>query len=131
MNTKEFGKQTVILSGFPLTINVRDLNETARLWIQDIVSGENKRKNYFFVKMKFDDTMIFYTEDGVSFAQERQELPAEMHWDEHFVGVIMGHEEKNTEVVELKVRLFANPKEDETDTADLAKFRKEMIEKYG
>ena len=105
------------------------MDESLRSWIQNIVSGE---KTYIFARIMHDDIVHFYTEEGAPFYKEKMKLPAAMHFDKLLVGVILADcQSEDSEIVKLKVKLVANPKEEDSRTAELAKFRKEIIQKFG
>ena len=79
--------------------------------------------------------MAFYTEEGLLLCEMKFEdrLPAEMYSDEILVGVIntdISYDEKS-DIINLKARLVANPKESDKETAALFKFRSEMLQKFG
>ena len=134
MKTTKNKKTTASISGIPIIFNHREMSESVRLWIQKILSGENRNKNYIFARITHDDTVFFYTEEGVSFYSVKfnPKLPVEMYLDELLVGVIYADcQNEDSDFVKLTVTLFANPKEDNSSTADLAIFRKEMIQKFG
>lgn len=123
---------TASISGFPIKLNKKDMSESIRLWIQRLVSGENPNKKYIFARIMHDDTVFFYTEEGESFYNIKMKLPAIMHFDKILVGFIcdVDYQNKDSDLVELKVIIYANPKEDDKTTAELAKFRREMIQKF-
>ena len=122
-------KTTAFISGLPITINYGELNEPLRSWIQKVFSGE---KTYIFARIMHDDTVFFYTEEGVSFYNEKIKLPAEMHFDKLLVGSIYAERQNmESDFIELTLKLYANPKVDDKSIAELARFRKEMIQKFG
>lgn len=122
-------KTTAFISGFPITLNCGELSESLRSWIQKVFSGE---KTYIFARIMHDDTVFFYTEEGVSFYNEKIKLPAEMHFDKLLVGSIYAERQnKESDFIELILKLYANPKVDDKSIAELARFRKEMIQKFG
>ena len=127
-------KTTASISGIPITLNYVEMSESVRLWIQKIVSGENCNKNYIFARIMHDDTVFFYTKEGLLFYNVKfnPKLPVEMYLDELLVGIIFADcQNEESDFVKLTVTLFANPKENDSFTAELARFRKEMIQKYG
>lgn len=124
---------TASISGIPITLNYKDMSESVRLWIQKLVSSENPSKNYIFARIMHDDTVFFYTEEGEPFYNEKMMFPPIMHFDKLLVGVIYNAESQNmdSDTVELTVKIYANPKGDDKTTAELAKFRRGIIQKYG
>lgn len=134
MNTTEIKKTTASISGIPITLNYGEMSDSVRLWIQKIESGENHNKNYIFARIMHDDIVFFYTEEGFSFYNVKfdPKLPVEMYLDKLLVGIIYAepHDEES-DFVKLTVTLFANPKKDDRFTAELAKFREEIIQKFG
>lgn len=125
---------TAFVPGIPITLNYGEMSDSVRLWIQKIESGENRNKNYIFARIMHDDTVFFYTEEGFSFYDVKfnPKLPVEMYLDKLLVGVIYtDSQDKDSDYVKMTVKLYANPKEDDRTTTELAKFRKEMIQKFG
>jgi len=123
---------TASISGIPITLNYKNMSESVHLWLRKLVLAENPNKNYIFTRIMHDDTVIFYTEEGEPFYNERMKLPAIMHFDKLLVGVVYANSQnKDSDFAELTVKLFANPNEDDESTSELARFRKEMILKYG
>lgn len=134
MNTIENKKPTSILSGIPITLNYKDLSKPVLSWIKKIMSGENAGKNYIFAKTRWDNSIAFYNEEGLLFGQVNLgcRLPVELITEEFIVGIIKpDSQDGNPDVANLSVKLYANPKENNKSTAELAKFRKEMIQKFG
>ena len=122
-------KTTAFISGLPITLNYGELSEPLRSWIQKVFSGEN---TYIFARIMHDDTVFFYTEEGVSFHNEKIKLPTEMHFDKLLVGNIYAERKnKESDFIELTLKLYANPKESDKMTSELVKFRKDMIQKFG
>lgn len=133
MNASENKKPTIILSWIPITLNYKDLSDPVRLWVQQIMSGKNTDNNYIFAKIRWDNSIAFYTEEGLLFGQVEFgfRLPADIVAAGFFVGIIKPDiQQENAGVANLSVKLVANPKESEKSTEDLARFRKEMIEKF-
>lgn len=122
-------KTTAFISGLPITINYGELNKPLRSWIQKVFSGE---KTYIFARIMHDDTVFFYTEEGVSFYNEKIKLPAEMHFDKLLVGSIYAERQNmESDFIELTLKLYANPKESNKETTELVKFKKDIIERFG
>ena len=133
MTTKEIKKTTSFFSEIPISLSYHEMSETVRLWIHKILSGDNPNKNYIFAKIKWDDTILFYTEEGHLFYEVKFEcrLPVEMYSDKLLVGLInTDNQNEESEVVKFKAKLVANPKESDKMTSGLAKFREEIIERY-
>lgn len=122
-------KTTAFISGIPITLNYGELSESLCSWIQKIVSGE---KTYIFAIIMHDDTVFFYTDEGLSFHNEKIKLPPIMHFDRLLVGVVyVDYQENNTDTINLTVKLVANPKESDKGTTEFVKFKKEIIERFG
>lgn len=120
---------TAFVSGIPITLNYVEMDESLRSWIQKIVSGE---KTYIFARIMHDDIVFFYTEEGLSFYNERIKLPPIMHFDRILVGVIYAdYQENYTDTINLTVKLVANPKESNKETTELVKFKKDITERFG
>ena len=112
MDIKEIKKTTVQITGIPVVINYKDVDEFIRLWIQKIVSGENRdnpRHNFFFAKARYEDnSVLFYTEERLKFYEIffENRLPAELFSDELLVGVIYpDYPNKNLEGVSMTALL--------------------------
>ncbi len=134
MTTKEIKKTTSFFSEIPISLCYDEMNETVRLWIHKILLSDNTNKNYIFAKIKGDDTISFYTEKGHLFCEVKFEcrLPVEMYSDKLLVGVVSyEYQDENNDIIHLTVKLVGNPKESNKGTAELAKFRREMILKFG
>ena len=134
MNTTEIKKTTASISGIPITLNYGEMSDSVRLWIQKIESGENHNKNYIFARIMHDDTVFFYTEEGFSFYNVNfdPKLPVEMYLDKLLVGMIYAEpQDEESDFVKLTVKLYANPKERDKETAEFFKFRKDIIERFG
>ena len=135
MNTTKIKETTIIFSGLPVNIDKKDLSEHLLLWIKDMVSSESSRDTYIFAKIKVENTVAFYTDEGLLLCEVKFEdrLPVEMYSDEILVGVINtdNHYNENSDIINLKAKLYANPKGNDTNTAALFKFRSEMLQKFG
>lgn len=120
---------TAFVSGIPITLNYVEMNESLRSWIQKVVSGE---KTYIFARIMHDDIVFFYTDDGLSFHDEKIKLPPIMHFDRLLVGVVYADcQDSITDAINLTVKLVANPKESDKKTTELFNFRKNIIVKFG
>lgn len=135
MSTKEIKKTTVQITGIPVVINYNDVNESIRLWIQIITLGESSHHNFFFAKARYEDnSILFDTEEGLKFYKIPFEprLPIELFNDALLVGVIYpDYPNKNPEGVSMTAKIVANPKGSDKQSAELVKFRAEMIQKFG
>ena len=110
------------------------MSDSIRLWIQEVVSRQTCNNLYIFAKVKWDNTILFYTKEGLLFYELKfaNRLPIEMYSEKLLVGSIFADcQSENSEIVKLKAKLVANPKEEDSRTAELAKFRNEMIQKFG
>lgn len=128
MNTTSF------FPAISITLICKDMSESMRLWIQSIVSRNNTRNIFIFAKVKSDNTLLFYTEEGLLFYELKfaNRLPIEMYSEKLLVGVILDDSQcEESGIVKLLAKLVANPKEEDRETAELAKFRREMIKKFG
>ena len=134
MDTKETKKTTVQITGIPVVINYKDVDESIRLWIQKITIGESSRHNFFFAKARYEDnSILFYTDEGLMFYEIPFEprLPVELYSDELLVGIIYpDYPNKNPQGVSMTAKIVANPKGSDKQSADLTKFRKEMIQRF-
>ena len=135
MDTKEIKKTSAQITGIPVVINYNDVNESIRLWIQKIQSGEDLHRNFIFAKPSTkDNTISFYTDDGTKFYEWRflERLRSEIYSDDIFVGVIhLDYPNENPEGVSMTAKIVANPKGNDKQSAELTKFRKEMIQIFG
>lgn len=134
MDTKDSKITTVQITGIPVVINFKEVDESIKLWIQKILSGESLHHNYIFAKARSEDnSILFYTEEGIKFYEIPFEnrLPVELFSDNLLVGVIYpDYPNKNPEGVSFTIKLVANLKENDKHSADLFKFRCEMIQKF-
>ena len=134
MDTKEIKKTTVQITGIPVVINYKDVDESIGLWIQKIQSGDELHHNFIFAKPSAkDNTISFYTEDGIMFYELPFEnrLPAELFSDELLVGVIYpDYPNKNLEGVSMTADIVANPKGNDKQSAELMMFRKKMVQRF-
>ena len=127
-------KTTAQISGIPVVINYKDVDESIRLWIRKILLGENSHHNFIFANARYEDnSILFYTEEGLMFYEITFEnrLPDELFSDELLVGVIYpDYPNKNPEGVSMTAKIVANPKGSDKQSVELAKFRAEMIQKF-
>ena len=126
---------TVQISGIPVVLNYKDVDESIRMWIQKLLLDENPQHNFFFAKARYEDnSILFYTKEGLKFYEIpfEQRLPVELFSDELLVGVIyLDYPNKNPEGVSMTAKIVANPKGSDKQRAELVKFRAEMIQKFG
>ena len=134
MDTKDSKITTVQITGIPVVINFKEVDESIKLWIQKKLSGESLHHNYIFAKARSEDnSILFYTEDGLKFYEIPFEprLPIELFNDALLVGVIYpDYPNKNPEGVSMTAKIVANPKRNDKQSAELVKFRAEMIQKF-
>lgn len=135
MDTKETKKKSVQITGIPIVINYKEVDESIRMWIQKIQSGVNHHHYFIFAKARYEDnSILFYTEEGLKFYEISFEsrLPVELFSDELLVGVLYpDYPNKNPEGVSMTAKIVANPKGNAKQSAELVKFRAEMIQKFG
>ena len=116
-------------------MNNKDMDDSIKLWIQELSSGKNPQRNFIFAKAKYEDnTILFYTNEGVKFYEVTFEsrLPVEMFSDDILVGVIYpDYPNKNPEGVSMTAKIVANPRGYDKQNAELVKFRAEMLQKIG
>ena len=134
MDTKEIKKTTVQITGIPVVINYKEVDESIRSWIQKLLSNENPHQYLFFAKARYEDnSILFYTEEGLKFYEIvfESRLPVELFSDELLVGVIYpDYPNKNPEGVSMTAKIVANPKGSDKQTAELMQFREEMIQRF-
>lgn len=133
MDTKETKKKTIQITGIPIVINYKDVDESIRMWIHKIISCDNHHY-LIFAKARFEDnSILFYTEEGLKFYEISFEpkLPVELFSDKLLVGVVYpDYSNKNPEGVSMTAKIVANPKGSDKQSVELAKFRAEMIQKF-
>ena len=124
---------TAFFPSISITLINKDMSESIHLWIQEIVSRNNTSNIFIFAKVKSDNTILFYTEEGLLFYELKfaNRLPVEMYNEKLLVGIIFADSQsEESGTVKLLAKLVANPKAEVQKTAKLAKFRKEMIQKF-
>lgn len=104
-------------------------------WFQMLVKKEHPHYVYFFAKTGSEyNSVRFYTEEGVVFfeASCESDLANYLFRERIMVGKIQANILEDTpNAIEFKADLIANARDDREDTADLALFRKKMIQKFG
>lgn len=135
MDTKDIKKTTAQITGIPVVINYKDVDESIKMWAHKLLSDENLYHNMFFAKARYEEnSILFYTEEGLIFYEIvfENRLPVELFSDEMLVGVIYpDYPNKNPEGVSMTAQIVVNPKGSDKQSAELVKFRKEMIQKFG
>ena len=128
-------KKNVLITGIPVVISYKDVDESIRLWIETILLDEIPHYIFIFAKARYEDnSILFYTEEGLEFYEIPFEhrLSAELFSEDLLVGVIYpDYPNKNFEGVSMKAKIVANPKGNDKQSAELVKFRKEMMQKFG
>ena len=133
MDTKETKKKTIQITGIPIVINYKDVDESIRMWIHKIISCDNHHY-LIFAKARFEyNSILFYTEEGFKFYEIPFEpkLPVELFSDKLLVGVVYpDYPNKNPEGVSMTAKIVANPKGSDKQSIELTKFRAEMIQRF-
>lgn len=113
----------------------KDMAEPVRAWFQMLVAKEHPHYAFFFAKNGNEFKSVrFYTDKGVAFfeAECESDLANYLFSEKIMAGRIQANTlEGDPDMVEFKADLVANLREDREDTAELVKFRKEMIQKFG
>lgn len=111
------------------------MTEPVREWFHVLENKVHPDYALFFAKTGDEyNSVRFYTDKGIILfdAVCECELADCLSREKIMAGYIQANTlEGNPDVVEFKVNLIANLREDREDTAGLAKFRKEMIQKFG
>lgn len=112
-----------------------DMSVQVRAWFQMLVKKERPHDALFFARTGAEyNTICFYTDGGIKFFEARCQPPLSdcLFHEKIMAGKICAHVVKdNPDMIEFSADLVANAREDRKDTAELAKFRKEMIKKFG
>lgn len=134
MIDNEIKNPVTFFSGIRILYDTNGLTEPLRTWFQKLIT-KSPYDTFFFAKTGDEyNSARFYTEDGVMFYEARCESDLANHLfrEEIMAGKISAECMKdNTGIIELHADLVANARENRKDTADLAMFRKEMIQKFG
>lgn len=121
--------------GIHFLYDYRDMSEPVREWFQMLVAKEHPHYAFFFAKNGSEFKSVrFYTDKGIIFfeAECESDLANYLFSEKIMVGKILANTlEDNPDMVEFNADLVANLREGREDTAELAKFRKEMIQKFG
>lgn len=131
MNTTEIKKTMAILLDVPILLNYKSMSKPARLWVHNTVF--KYAPVHIFAKINMDDTISYYSEEGLLLGIVKYEcrFPVEMYNDEVLVGAIRECQTVQNDSIKLIVFLVANPKIDNPQTSELAKFREEIIRRFG
>lgn len=121
-------------SGIRFLYDTKGLIEPLYSWCQKLVT-KSPYDTFFYAKTGDEyNSVKFYTEDGIMFYEAgcESDLANHLFREEIMAGKIKASFVKdNDDVIELRADLVANASETRKDTADFAKFRKEMIQKFG
>lgn len=121
--------------GIHFLYDYKDMSEPVREWFQMLVAKKRPYYAFFFAKNGSEFKSVrFYTDKGIVFfeAECETDLANYLFSEKIMVGKILANTlENNPDIVEFKADLVANLREDREDTAELAKFRKEMMQKFG
>lgn len=120
--------------GIHFLYDYKNMSEPVRAWFQMLVTKEPPYYAFFFAKNGSEFKSVrFYTDKGIIFfeAECESDLANYLFREKIMVGKILANTlEDNPDMVEFKADLVANPREDRENTAELAKFRKEMIQRF-
>ncbi len=134
MTINEIIAPVIYFSGIHFQYDTKDLTEPLRTWFQKLITNST-HDTFFFAKTGNEyNTVRFYTEDGTMFYEARCEpdLANHLFREGFMVGKINAESVKdNNGVIKLHANLVANAREDREDTSELAKFRRDMIQKFG
>ena len=121
--------------GIHFLYSYNDMSEPVREWFQMLAAKEQPYYAFFFAKNGSEFKSVrFYTDKGIIFfeAECESDLANYLFCEKIMVGKILANTlEDNPDMVEFNADLVANLREDREDTIELAKFRKEMIQKFG
>lgn len=121
--------------GIHFTYDFNDMSAPVLEWFQMLVKKEHPRYTYFFAKTGSEyNSVRFYTEEGVVFFEAgcEPDLANYLFRERIMVGRIQANVlQDSPNAIEFKVDLVANTREDREDTAELARYRKKMIQKFG
>lgn len=134
MIKNEIKAPVTFFSGIRILYDTEKLEEPLRTWFQKLIV-KSPYDRFFFAKTGDEyNSVRFYTEDGIMFYEAicDSDLANHLFRESIIPGKINADCLKdNDSVIELHVDLVANATEERKDTADLAMFRKEMIQKFG
>ena len=130
----EIKAPVTFFSGIRFLYDTTGLTEPLRTWFQKLIV-KSPYDNFFFAKTGDEyNSVKFYTEDGIMFfeAECESDLANHLFREGIMAGKINADGVKDTNgVIELHVDLVANASEKRKDTAEFARFRKKMIQKFG
>lgn len=134
MIRNEIKAPVTFFSGIRILYDTTDLTEPLHTWFQKLIV-KSPYDTFFFAKTGSEyNSVRFYTEDGIMFyeAECESDLANHLFREGIMAGKINADSVKeNNSVIELHADLVANAREDRKDTADLARFREAMIQKFG
>lgn len=134
MIKNEIKAPVTFFSGIRILYDTTDLTEPLHTWFQKLIV-KSPYDTFFFAKTGSEyNSVRFYTEDGIMFyeAECESDLANHLFREGIMAGKINADSVKeNNSVIELHADLVANAREDRKDTADLARFREAMIQKFG
>lgn len=121
--------------GIHFLYDYNDMSEPVRAWFQMLVAKKHPHYAFFFAQNGNEFKSVrFYTDQGICFFEAgcESDLANYLFSEKIMVGKIQANNLKdNPHMIEFYADLVANLREDREDTAELAKFRKEMIQKFG
>lgn len=133
MIKNEIKAPVTFFSGIRFLYDTKGLIEPSHTWFQKLV--KESYDTFFYAKTGDQyNSVKFYTEDGIMFYEAgcESDLANHLFHEGIMAGKIKASFVKDNEgVIELRADLVANASEARKDTADFAKFRKEMIQKFG
>ena len=110
-----------------------DMSEPVRTWFQALV--ECSQEAFFFAKTGDEyNSICFYTNDGIKFFEAGCQPPLSdcLFREKIMAGKICAYLAKdNPNAIEFVADLVANLKDEEKDTTELVKFRRDMFQKFG
>ncbi len=121
-------------SGICILYDIKGLSEPLYTWFQQLIT-KSPYDTFFYAKTGDEyNSVKFFTEDGMVFYEAGCESDLANHLFRE--GIMAGKIKANSQIdsdgiIELCADLVANASEARKDTADFAKFRKEMIQKFG
>ena len=134
MIRNEIKAPVTFFSGIRFLYDTTDLVEPLRTWFQKLVIT-SPYDTFFFAKTGSEyNSVRFYTEDGIMFyeAECESDLANHLFREGIMAGKINADRVKDSDnVIELHADLVANARENRKDTAEFAKFREAMIQKFG
>lgn len=135
MAKKEISGPVTWFYGIRFQYDFKDMSEPVKVWFQMLVKKEYPREVFFFAKTGSEyNSICFYTEGGDKFFDVRCQPPLSdcLFREKIMAGRISASISKdNPDAVEFVADLAANLRDDRGDTAELAKFRRDMIQKFG